>query len=82
MRCWCPPQSSRYRPEIGTLAARGFDVKLDRIGSTPLDQCQVTSVGNPQEHIRLVRSTAGRGRDRFIEVVDRRSITVSLDCSR
>jgi hypothetical protein len=26
----CPPQSSRPRPEIGTLTAQGFDVKLDQ----------------------------------------------------
>jgi len=42
----------------------------------------VTSVSNPQEHKRLGQINGGRGRDRFIEVVDRRSITGSLDCSR
>jgi hypothetical protein len=29
-----------------------------------------------------VQINGGRGRDRFIEVVDSRSITVALDCSR
>ena len=67
---------------IGLLEAQGFDVRLDRIGSAPLDRCAVTSVRNPQEHTRLVRIDGRGGRDRVIEVVDRRTITVSLDCSR
>lgn len=68
--------------EIGLLEAQGFDVRLDRVGSAPLDECQITSVRNPQERKRLVRINGSRGRDRFIEVVENRSITVSLDCSR
>ncbi|CAN5336253.1 hypothetical protein BH09ACT8_BH09ACT8_31960 [soil metagenome] len=67
---------------IGLLEAQGFDVRLDRVGSAPLDRCTVTSVRNPQEHTRLVRVDGRGGSDRLIEVVDRRSITVSLDCSR
>jgi hypothetical protein len=67
---------------IGLLEAQGFDVRLDRVGSAPLDLCTVTSVRNPQNHTRLVRINGRGGRDRVIEVVDRRSITVSLDCSR
>jgi hypothetical protein len=67
---------------IGLLEAQGFDVRVDRVGSAPLDQCTVTSVRNPQEHTRLVRINGRGGRDRLIEVVDRRSVTVSLDCSR
>lgn len=66
---------------IGQLEAEGFDVNIDRLGSAPLDQCVVTSVRNPQTQTQLVR-VSGRGdRDRFISVVVRRSITVSLDCS-
>jgi hypothetical protein len=68
--------------EIGLLEAQGFDVRVDRIGSAPLDQCQVTSVRNPQERKRLVRVNGRGGRDRFIEIVENRSVTVSLDCSR
>jgi hypothetical protein len=67
---------------IGQLQAEGFHVNIDRVGSAPLSDCQVISVRNPQEQTRLVR-VDGRGdrRDRFIEVVENRSITVSLDCS-
>jgi hypothetical protein len=67
---------------IGQLEAQGFDVRVDRVGSAPLDQCAVTSVRNPQDRTRLVRANGRGGRDRFIEVVDSRTITVSLDCSR
>ncbi len=62
---------------IATLEAQGFDVKVNRIGSAPLDECVVTDVRNPREQTRFVR----RGDD-LIEVVDRRTITVSVDCSR
>jgi hypothetical protein len=66
---------------IGQLEAGGFNVNVDRIGSAPLSDCTVTSVRNPQEQTRTVR-VGGRGdRDRFIQVVVNRTITVSLDCS-
>ena len=62
---------------IATLEAQGFDVKVNRIGSAPLDPFEVTDVRNPREVTKLVR----RGDD-LIEVVDRRTITVTADCSR
>jgi hypothetical protein len=67
---------------IGQLEAQGFDVKVDRIGSGPLDQCIVTDVRNPREQTRIVRVEGRNDRDSFIPVVVRRTITVSLDCSR
>ena len=66
---------------IGQLEAQGFDVKLDRVGSAPLNQCEVTDVRNPRERTELVR-VGGRGDRDFIPVVVKRTITVSLDCSR
>ncbi len=66
---------------IGQLQAEGFTVNVDRIGSAPLSECQVTSVRNPQQQTRLIPVGGREGRDRFIEVVENRSITVSLDCS-
>lgn len=66
---------------IGQLEAQGFDVKLDRLGSAPLNQCEVTQVRNPREQTELVR-VGGRGDRDFIPVVVKRTITVSLDCSR
>ncbi|MDT5079529.1 MAG: hypothetical protein QOJ80_4166 [Mycobacterium sp.] len=66
---------------IGQLQADGFNVNIDRVGSAPLSECQVTSVRNPQEQTRLIRVDGHRDHDRFVEVVVNRSITVSLDCS-
>ncbi|KAA0080587.1 hypothetical protein CIW52_23585 [Mycolicibacterium sp. P9-64] len=73
--------SSSAITTIGLLEAQGYDVRVDRIGSAPLSECEVTSVRNPQEQTRLVRVDRRRGRNDFIEVVVNRSITVSLDCS-
>ena len=66
---------------IGQLEAQGFDVKIDRVGSAPLNECEVIDVRNPRERTELVR-VGGRGDRDFIPVVVRRTITVSLDCSR
>ena len=66
---------------IGLLRAQGFDVKIDRVGSAPLDQCIVTSVRNPQEQTELIRVGNRDDRD-FVPVVVRRTVAVSLDCSR
>ena len=65
---------------IGQLEAQGFNVKLDRVGSAPLNQCEVTNVRNPRDRTELVR-VGGRGDRDFIPVVVERTITVSLDCS-
>lgn len=77
-----PAQAESAALTIGQLEAQGFDVRLDRIGSAPLDQCIVTGVRNPQEQTRIVRFDGPGGRDRLVPVVVRRTITVSLDCSR
>jgi hypothetical protein len=67
---------------IGQLQAQGFDVKIDRIGSAPLDQCVVTSVRNPHNQTQLVEIDRGRGRDILVPIVVNRTITVSLNCAR
>ena len=67
---------------IGQLEAEGFHVNVDRIGSGPLDRCVVTSVRNPQEETRLIRVDNGHGRDVVVSIVVRRTITVSLDCTK
>jgi hypothetical protein len=72
-----PANAESANVTIGLLEAQGFDVKVDRFGSAPLDECVVTDVRNPREQKRFER----RGDD-FVEVVFRRTITVSLDCSR
>jgi len=62
---------------IANLEAQGFDVKVNRIGSAPLNQCVVTDIRNARNRTELVR----RGDD-LIEVVAQRNITVTADCSR
>jgi hypothetical protein len=66
---------------IATLEAQGFDVKVSKIGSAPLDQCVVTDIRNPRERTEL-RPVIGsgdrdRGRD-FVPVVVDRNITVTV----
>lgn len=72
-----PAQAESAAITIGQLEAQGFDVKLDRVGSAPLNQCVVTDIGNARNRTELVR----RGDD-LIEVVKERNITVTADCSR
>jgi hypothetical protein len=70
---------------IGILEAQGFDVKIDRIGSAPLEDCVVTNVRNPRERTEFVPVIGSRNRGGsrdFVPVVVDRTVTVSLDCSR
>jgi hypothetical protein len=67
---------------IGLLEAQGFDVKINRVGSAPLDQCVVTDVRNPRDRTELVRVNRPGDDDDLVPVVVRRTITVTLDCSR
>jgi hypothetical protein len=76
-----PAQAESAAITIGQLEAQGFDVKIDRLGSAPLNECEVTDVRNPRERTELVR-VGGRGDRDFIPVVVKRTVTVSLDCSR
>lgn len=66
---------------IGQLEAQGFEVKLDRVGSAPLNQCEVVGIRNPRDRTEFVH-VGGRDDRDFIPVVVERTITVSLDCSR
>ena len=79
-----PIQPGGAYATIGQLEASGYDVNIDRVGSAPLDQCIVTSVRNPQDITRTIRVDNGRKGDKrdfdYIEVVVRRTITVSLNC--
>ena len=69
---------------IAQLEDAGYDVNVDRVGSAPYEDCIVTSVRNPQDITRTIRVDNGRKGDKrdfdYIEVVVRRTITVSLNC--
>lgn len=62
---------------IAQFEAQGFEVRTNRIGSAPIDECTVTSIGKAREQRRLERFG-----DDFVEVVFKRTITLTLDCSR
>jgi hypothetical protein len=65
---------------IAQLEAQGFDVKINRIGSAPLDQCVVTDVRNPRERTEF-RPVLGDD-DGVVPVVVDRNITVTVNCTR
>lgn len=65
---------------IAQLEAQGFNVKINRFGSAPLDQCVVTDVRNPRERTEFVPVLGDRGG--VVPVVVDRSITVTVNCSR
>jgi hypothetical protein len=67
---------------IGQLEAQGFDVKIDRFGSAPLSECEVTNIRNPRERTQFVPTIGGRNNRDVVAVVVDRSVTVTLDCSR
>jgi hypothetical protein len=67
---------------IGQLEAQGFDVKIDRVGSAPLSQCEVTNVRNPRDRTEFVPVLGGRDRGGVVSVIVDRTVMVSLDCSR
>jgi hypothetical protein len=65
---------------IETLQAQGFNVKVNRFGSAPLNQCVVTDVRKPRERTQLVPVL---GRDNgVVPVVVDRDITVTVNCSQ
>lgn len=71
------PAASSAELTIAQLEAQGFEVKTSRIGSAPIDECEVSSIGKGREQKRLERFG-----DDLIEVVVKRTIAVTLDCSR
>ena len=67
---------------IGQLEAQGFDVKIDRVGSAPLSECEVTNIRNPRDRTEFVPVLGGRNRDGVVPVIVDRTVMVSLNCSR
>ncbi len=69
---------------ISRLQSEGYTVTIDKIGTAPISQCQVTSVRNPQSVSQLVPFVGpGNGGDRvLIPQVTSQTISVSLDCTR
>lgn len=67
---------------IGQLEAQGFHVNIDRIGSAPLSECEVTNVRNPRERTEFIPVLGERDRGGVVSVVVDRTVAVTLDCTR
>ena len=72
---------------IAGLESQGYDVTVDRIGDGPINTCVVTSVRNPRDITRLIkvyygpRDKNGKRHFHLVEVLVRRTIQVSLNCT-
>jgi len=69
---------------ISKLQSEGYTVTIDKIGTAPISQCQVTSVRNPQSTSQLVPYVGpGNNGDRIlVQQQTSQTISVSLDCTR
>ncbi len=68
---------------INKLQSEGYTVRIDRIGTAPIEDCVVTNIRNPQEFTQLVPllGTAANERNILVPVVISKPISVSLDCT-
>jgi hypothetical protein len=68
---------------IDRLQSQGYTVTIDKIGTAPISECQVTSVRNPQSQTQLVPYVGpGNGGQRvLIPQVTSQTISVSLNCT-
>jgi hypothetical protein len=68
---------------IANWQSQGYTVNIDRVGSGPLDKCQVTSVRNPNTITQFVRvgGRAGPGTSVLLPIVTSRTVNVSLYCA-
>lgn len=75
-----PAHAESAATTINLLEASGFDVRISRVGSAPLNECVVTNVGQPIE--RRIFVDHDDHHNPFDRVAVRRSISVAVDCSR
>lgn len=68
---------------IDRLQSEGYTVTIDKLGTAPISECQVTSVRNPQSTSQLVPfvGPGNRGQSVLIPQVTSQTISVSLDCT-
>jgi hypothetical protein len=64
---------------ISQLESQGYTVNVDRVGTGPLDRCQVTSVRNPNTQVYWIRT--GQRPSVLLPVVQSRTVQVSLYCA-
>jgi hypothetical protein len=66
---------------IKQLQDQGYTVNIDRVGTGPLDKCQVTDVRNPLTITRLNRENGTTHGGDLVPIVVSKTIKVSLDCT-
>jgi hypothetical protein len=64
---------------IGQLQARGFDVVVNKLGTTPLDQCVVSSVRPGQTFSRMDSGAPG-AMDDIVTTVTAMTVYVDVAC--
>ena len=79
--------SAETAPEtINRLQSQGYTVNIDKIGTAPIAECQVTSVRNPNTTSQLVPyigpGLGNSGGTILVPQVTSRTISVSLTCPR
>ena len=68
---------------ISRLQSDGYTVKIDRIGTAPIDQCTVTGVRHQPAVGQLVPYVGpGLGGDRMLVPSVSQPVSVSLNCQR
>lgn len=69
---------------IDRLQSQGYTVTIDKLGTAPISECQVTSVRNPQNVSQLVPyvGPGNNGDNVLVPQLTSRTISVSLDCTR
>ncbi|MGB3352630.1 MAG: hypothetical protein WBB00_07635 [Mycobacterium sp.] len=76
-----PEQSGGASTTINQLRAQGFDVRVSRIGSAPLDECSITGVRN-QPVANQPFPIIDDDDINVFRIAPTPKVTVSLDCSR
>jgi len=70
---------------INQLRQQGYMVNVDRIGTGPMSECEVTNVRNPQTVTQWVPYVGpGTGKNTgtiLVPVITSQTISVSLDCT-
>lgn len=66
---------------IEKLQSQGYTVRIDKIGTGPMDKCVVTSVRNPQQFTQLKPLLGGNQDGVLFPEVISQPVSVSLDCS-
>ena len=69
---------------INRLQGEGYTVHVDRVGTAPLSECEVTNIRNPKQVTQWVPyvGPGDRDGDALVLAIISQSISVTLNCSR